>query len=244
MRAADDRALPRRPAGRRARRLSTGAGQARGGGGTRGGDSRPAIRPRTRYGSPPNRTPRCSSCLGARREPGRRDAPGRRLRRGARRGRRTGKGPVLVPFSGHEHDLAAAEVGAWLGRAAVTLLGVHEGRDGRDASRMLASASLALRRGFGIEAETQLVPAGAAGVVQHPGAAIVVGLSERWISDGLARRASSLCARRHASSFSSAAACAPAASPHGGAHALHLVERWLITAPTTGPRLSRTGGCS
>ena len=94
-------------------------------------------------------------------------------------------GPVLVPFSGHEHDWAAVEVGAWLGRGTVTLLGVREGRDGRDASRMLASASLALQRGLGIEAETKLVPAGAAGVLQQQGAAIVVGLSERWLSEGL-----------------------------------------------------------
>ena len=97
------------------------------------------------------------------------------------------EGPVLVPFSGHEHDWAAVEVGAWLGRGAVTLLGVREGRDGRDASRMLASASLALQRGLGIEPETQLVPAGAAGVLQHPGGAIVVGLSERWMSEGLGK---------------------------------------------------------
>ena len=64
---------------------------------------------------------------------------------------------------------------------------VREGRDGRDASRMLASASLALQRGLGIEAETQLAPAGAAGMLQHPGAAIVVGLSQRWMSEGLGK---------------------------------------------------------
>jgi len=34
-------------------------------------------------------------------------------------------GSVLVPFSGHSHDWAAAELGAWLGHGAVTLLGVR-----------------------------------------------------------------------------------------------------------------------
>ena len=63
-------------------------------------------------------------------------------------------GPVLVPFAGHSHDWAAAELGSWLGAAAVTL-GVR-GRDRarRDAIRPLASVSLALQCGAGIRVET------------------------------------------------------------------------------------------
>ena len=64
---------------------------------------------------------------------------------------------MLVPFAGTRHDWAAAELGAWLGGGAVTLLGVpRPRRRRRDASRLLASASLALQRGAGVRAETVL----------------------------------------------------------------------------------------
>jgi hypothetical protein len=98
------------------------------------------------------------------------------------------RGLVLVPFAGHSHDWAAAELGAWLGGGAVTLVGVR-GRDGaqRDASRLLASASLALQRGVGIRADTRLTGEGAGGVLEAAtgAATLVVGLSERWQSEGL-----------------------------------------------------------
>jgi hypothetical protein len=97
-------------------------------------------------------------------------------------------GPVLVPFAGHSHDWAAAELGAWLGGGSVTLLGIRGG-DGarRDASRLLASASLALQRGAGIRADTLLTGTGAGGVLEAAtdAATLVVGLSERWQSEGL-----------------------------------------------------------
>ena len=100
------------------------------------------------------------------------------------------RGPVLVPFAGHSHDWAAAELGAWLGGGAVTLVGVR-GRDGahRDASRLLASASLALQRGAGIRADTLLTGEGARGVLEAAteAATLVVGLSERWQSEGLGK---------------------------------------------------------
>ena len=100
------------------------------------------------------------------------------------------RGPVLVPFAGHSHDWAAAELGAWLGGGAVTLLGVR-GRDDahRDASRLLASASLALQRGAGIRADTLLTGEGAGGVLEAAAGAatLVVGLSERWQSEGLGK---------------------------------------------------------
>ncbi len=97
-------------------------------------------------------------------------------------------GPVLVPFAGHDHHWAAAERGAWLGGGAVTLVGVRAGAR-RDASRMLAGASLALQRAGGIRAETVLTGEGAAGVLEAAAgaAALVVGLSERWPTEGLGR---------------------------------------------------------
>jgi DNA-binding SARP family transcriptional activator len=99
-------------------------------------------------------------------------------------------GAVLVPFAGHEHDWAAIELGAWLATAhgvPLRLVGVESGAGGRDASRLLASASLALQRGMGVAAESALVPAGADGVLaaaEHA-SALMVGLSERWEREGL-----------------------------------------------------------
>ena len=95
---------------------------------------------------------------------GARDGPaGGRLRRRAASpaARRRRRGPVLVPFSGSAHDWAAAELGASLGGGAVTLLGVSGGAGRRDASRLLANASLALQRGAGVRAETVLAGPGA-----------------------------------------------------------------------------------
>jgi DNA-binding SARP family transcriptional activator len=103
-------------------------------------------------------------------------------------------GAVLVPFAGHEHDWAALELGAWLAVAhgvVLRLIGVEARADaaggGRDASRLLASASLALQRGLGIAAESTLVPAGVDGVLAtaRHARALVIGLSERWEREGL-----------------------------------------------------------
>jgi DNA-binding SARP family transcriptional activator len=106
--------------------------------------------------------------------------------------RASGHGGVLVAFAGHEHDWAAVELGAWLagsGGSALRLLGTQSdpasGR--RDASRLLASASLALQRGLGVSAEPVLVAPGAAGIVEaaDDAALVVLGLSERWAREGL-----------------------------------------------------------
>jgi DNA-binding SARP family transcriptional activator len=96
---------------------------------------------------------------------------------------------VLVPFGGHEHDWAAVETAAWLAASrgwVLRLLGVREGRR-RDASRLLANASLALQRGLGIAAEAALVAPGAAGVIAAAtgSGALVVGVSNRWSREGL-----------------------------------------------------------
>ena len=113
-------------------------------------------------------------------------------------------GAVLVPFAGHEHDWAALELGAWLAAAhgaPLRLIGVEARADGgsaRDASRLLASASLALQHGMGVAAESALVPAGVDGVLDAARAAraLVVGLSERWEREGLGQ--ARLALARHA----------------------------------------------
>lgn len=99
---------------------------------------------------------------------------------------------IVVPFGGAEHDWAALELGAWLARAhdaPLRLLGTSEQPAGgkRDASRLLATASLAIQRVVGIAAEPVLAPAGHDAVVRvaESARAIVLGISERWRSEGL-----------------------------------------------------------
>jgi DNA-binding SARP family transcriptional activator len=98
-------------------------------------------------------------------------------------------GPVLVPFGGYEHDWTAVEVGAWLaGDAPLRLLGPR-GDAGRDASRLLASASIALQRSIGIVTEPVLVEQGPDALIAAAAgaSAVVVGLSERWRRDGIGK---------------------------------------------------------
>ena len=112
-------------------------------------------------------------------------------------GRSATGGPVLVPFTGAEHDWSAVELGAWLarnGEARLQLAGATAGTDGRDASRLLASASLAVQRALGVAAEPVLVePSPDALVAAAEGAgAVVVGLTDRWRRDGLGRARTAL----------------------------------------------------
>jgi DNA-binding SARP family transcriptional activator len=97
---------------------------------------------------------------------------------------------VLVPFGGAEHDWAAVELAAWIVRASgstLRLVGREETRGGRDASRLLAQASLMIQRVVRVPAEPLLVSPGQEGVLQAAeGAALIVfGLSERWPQAGL-----------------------------------------------------------
>ena len=96
-------------------------------------------------------------------------------------------GPVVVPFGGGEHEWAAMEIGAWLASAGETrlkLLGIaadpETGR--RDASRLLAAASLVLQQTVGVSSEPVLVQPGSDDVVAAAGdaAVTVLGLAERW----------------------------------------------------------------
>jgi hypothetical protein len=98
------------------------------------------------------------------------------------------RGPVLVPFSGADHDWSAIEIGAWLALARgdpLWLAGPQE--SDRDASRLLASASLALQRAVGVTAEPRLLEPGIDALVAAAAGAsvVVVGLTDRWAEDGL-----------------------------------------------------------
>jgi DNA-binding SARP family transcriptional activator len=103
---------------------------------------------------------------------------------------------VYVPFGGGEHDWAALELGAWLASATgapLRLVGTradaHSGR--RDASRLLADASLAVQRVADVDAAPVLAaPDGLVDAVAEAGL-VAVGISPRWRHEGIgaARRA-------------------------------------------------------
>jgi DNA-binding SARP family transcriptional activator len=107
-------------------------------------------------------------------------------------------GPVLVPFAGAEHDWSAVELGAWIagGWGVPLRLAGPAIEDGKDASRLLANASLAVQRAHGIAAEPLLVEPGAAALAlaAEDAGLVVVGLSDRWQKDGLGPVRSALAA--------------------------------------------------
>jgi len=99
---------------------------------------------------------------------------------------------VFVPFGGATNDWAALELGAWLAlarRSVLRLVGTTaDPRSGRrDASRLLADASLAVQRVVGIAAEpvlTEPSPEALLDIVA-PAAAVVVGLPARFRTEGI-----------------------------------------------------------
>ena len=101
-------------------------------------------------------------------------------------------GPIVTPFGGAEHEWAAIEMAAWLAQSLGTtlrLLGTEAdpalGR--RDASRLLARASLLVQQVVGIVTEPVLVRTGEGGVLEASRDArlLVVGLSDRWRTEGI-----------------------------------------------------------
>jgi hypothetical protein len=105
---------------------------------------------------------------------------------------REGSGPVVVPFSGAEHDWSAIEIAAWVARACETRLqlvgtAADRRRGQRDASRLLAKASLIVQAVVGIVCEPVLAGGGPEGVLGAASDAslLVVGLSSRWEVEGL-----------------------------------------------------------
>ena len=100
----------------------------------------------------------------------------------------------MVPFGAAWHDWAALELGAWVAQATdapLRLIGAASGApgEGRDASRLLADASLIVQRSAGIVAEPLLARPGRKGVMALAAEAglLVVGFPERWRKDGLGR---------------------------------------------------------
>jgi DNA-binding SARP family transcriptional activator len=100
-------------------------------------------------------------------------------------------GAVVVPFGAFEHDWAALELGAWAATALerpLQLIGAAEpDAAARDASRLLADASLVVQHTTGVVAEPRLGAPGVDGLraLAADAGLLVVGLSERWRSEGL-----------------------------------------------------------
>jgi DNA-binding SARP family transcriptional activator len=99
---------------------------------------------------------------------------------------------VFVPFGGAESDWAALALGARLAVATaspLTLVGTRADpvRGLRDASRLLADASLATQRVIGVAASPVLADATEAALLAAVSAAVlvVVGLPTRWRAEGL-----------------------------------------------------------
>jgi Kef-type K+ transport system membrane component KefB len=100
---------------------------------------------------------------------------------------------IVVPFGGDQHDWAALELGAWMATATgarLRLLGAAGGDGdggGRDASRLLANASLLVQRFVGVAAEPVIAEPGREGVLAAAEGAglLVIGLSDRWRREGL-----------------------------------------------------------
>jgi hypothetical protein len=97
---------------------------------------------------------------------------------------------VFVPFGGSEHDWAALELGAWLAVATdvpLQLVGrrADPRRGQRDASRLLADASLAIQRLVGVEARPLLTESDDLTDAVEDASVVVVGVPSRWRSQGL-----------------------------------------------------------
>jgi DNA-binding SARP family transcriptional activator len=110
-------------------------------------------------------------------------------------------GPVIVPFGAAEHDWAALELAVSAARglhAALRLAGAGtDGRDdGRNASRLLADASLIVQRQAGIAAQPLLATPGRRGLrdISRGAGLLVVGLPDRWREEGLGVTRSELAA--------------------------------------------------
>jgi hypothetical protein len=104
-------------------------------------------------------------------------------------------GPLLVPFVGAPHDWTAIELAAWLAGAwDVPLQLAGPSLEDRDASRLLASASLAVQRALGVAAEPLLLAPEPEELVKAAGGAalVVAGLSDRWQKEGLGKTRAAL----------------------------------------------------
>lgn len=94
--------------------------------------------------------------------------------------------PFAVPFGGSEHDWAAAELAALLARASGTVLRVIGAlAEHDDGSRLVARVGLAIQRAVGVTVEPVLTEATVPGLLTAlGGTTAVIGVSERWRSEG------------------------------------------------------------
>jgi hypothetical protein len=98
---------------------------------------------------------------------------------------------VVVPFGGAEHDWAALELGAWIASAngaPLKLLGAAgESEERVKVTRLLGDAGLLVQQYAGIAATPMVAELGREGIVEAAAGAglLVIGLSERWRSEGL-----------------------------------------------------------
>ena len=119
-------------------------------------------------------------------------------------GKVEGGSGVFVPFGGGEHDWAALELGAWLSSASGTplrLVGTkaYASSGRRDASRLLADASLAVQRVVGVDTRPVLAEPTEDALIAAVGDAtlIVAGVSPRWRSEGIGDARRALVRRAH-----------------------------------------------
>jgi DNA-binding SARP family transcriptional activator len=109
-------------------------------------------------------------------------------------------GPIVVPFGAFEHDWAALELGAWTAAALDRPLRLVGAADdvpgGRDPSRMLADASLIVQHTTGIFAEPRVGRPGpdVLRTLAEAAGLFVLGLSDRWRTEGLGKTRASLVA--------------------------------------------------
>jgi DNA-binding SARP family transcriptional activator len=144
-------------------------------------------------------------------------------------------GPIVVPFGAFEHDWAALELGAWAATALarpLRLIGAaDEAPGGRDASRLLADASLIVQHTAGLVAEPLLARPGretVAALAEGAGL-LVLGLSERWRAEGLGATRRALVA----------APVAPTVLVRGGLRPGGLAPRDTLTRFTWSMRAAR-----
>jgi DNA-binding SARP family transcriptional activator len=87
--------------------------------------------------------------------------------------------PIVAPFGGGREEWAALELAAWLAHVhglPLRLLGTEQSDGKRDASRLLAGASLALQRFTQVAVEPALVAPGAEGILAQESSLIVASL--------------------------------------------------------------------
>jgi hypothetical protein len=104
-----------------------------------------------------------------------------------------------VPFGGSAQDWAALELAAWFATSAgialrLVGLGADAARGRRDASRLLANASVAVQRLVGVDAAPLLVDAGVQALIEAvaPATLVVAGLGTRPVDGGLGRTRTAL----------------------------------------------------